>query len=400
MLAKKKILILSYGYLKNDPRIKRQVALLSANYEIYTAGYNPINEELPFLELTKPNKIPKVKFHLNYPVPLRKFVSALIRLGNQFRKFDISAYYEDKYWTEEVKQDLKAIQNLGIDFDLIISNDLDPLPLALKFKSHKTKVMFDAHEYYPLEWEQDKAWMRDGHFYADYLCRTYLPLTDSMMTVSNGIAEKYKSTYGAAPFLLTNATEFYDLKPHQTDPDKIRLLYHGIAHPARSLELLIDTMKLLDNRFTLDLIFAGEESSYLRELKALAKNDNRIKFPAPVHVSQIPIYTNTYDIGIELIPPVNFNYRYGLGNKFFEFIQARLANAIGPMPEEVYYVEKYKLGIISNDFTAASMAERLNRLTAEEIMGYKQNAHAHALELSARTNFRILNAEIEKLLRA
>ena len=83
---------------------------------------------------------------------------------------------------------------------------------------------------------------------------------------------------------------------------------------------------------------------------------------------------------------------YALPNKFFEFIQARLAIAIGPSPEMARLVKQYNLGIVSQDFTPKSMAESLNSLTKEQIRQYKENANQTA---------KILNAEREgeKLLR-
>ena len=84
--------------------------------------------------------------------------------------------------------------------------------------------------------------------------------------------------------------------------------------------------------------------------------------------------------------PTNFNGYKALPNKFFEFIQARLAIAIGPSPEMSKLVQQYNLGIIAKDFTPKSMAEELNKLTKQDILKYKENSNKTA---------KILNAEKE-----
>ena len=55
---------------------------------------------------------------------------------------------------------------------------------------------------------------------------------------------------------------------------------------------------------------------------------------------ELPRMANDYDVGLYLLPPTNFNQRYALPNKFFEFIQGRLAIAIGPSPEMAKLVER------------------------------------------------------------
>ena len=69
---------------------------------------------------------------------------------------------------------------------------------------------------------------------------------------------------------------------------------------------------------------------------------------------------NKYDMGVFLLPPINFNYENTLPNKLFDFIQARLGIAIGPTPEMAEIVNHYKIGLVSEHFTAASLASRLS----------------------------------------
>jgi len=183
------------------------------------------------------------------------------------------------------------------------------------------------------------------------------------------------------------------------------LIHHGAANPSRQLEIMIEMMEYLDERFTLDLLLltptiANKKTrGYLDSLKALIKDKPRIKIIPPVKSSEVVNVIHSYDIGIFLLPPINFNYANTLPNKLFDFIQARLAIAIGPTPEMANIVNTYNLGVIADDFTARSLAEKLNSLNIEKISFFKSQSDKHAQELSAEKNKIILNDLVLNLLK-
>ncbi|MBR5016897.1 MAG: capsular biosynthesis protein, partial [Spirochaetia bacterium] len=92
-------------------------------------------------------------------------------------------------------------------------------------------------------------------------------------------------------------------------------------------------------------------------------------------------------------------YKYALPNKFFEFVQARLAIAIGDSFEMKQYVKKYDLGIAADENSAEALAKEIIKLSKDDIMRYKQNAHKYARELSAETNMVELRKIADELLR-
>jgi hypothetical protein len=161
---------------------------------------------------------------------------------------------------------------------------------------------------------------------------------------------------------------------------------------------MIDMMKYLDDRFLLDIMLIEKNSEYLRLLKKKAAPNQRIKFIPPVAMSDISRTINTYDIGLFLLPPTNINYSYALPNKFFEFIQARLAVAIGPSPEMEMYVKQYNCGVVSCNFTPYQLAIELNRLTNDQIDQFKMNSHKAAQELCFETSEQIFLKNVQELL--
>jgi glycosyltransferase involved in cell wall biosynthesis len=125
--------------------------------------------------------------------------------------------------------------------------------------------------------------------------------------------------------------------------------------------------------------------------KARISAADRITFRSPVSPQEIPETINAYDIGLFLLPPVNFNRVHALPNKLFEFIMAGLAIAIGPSPEMARIVRAYRLGIVADTFEPADLAQRLNALTPEEINAMKRHSLNAAKRFSA-------DAEMGKLL--
>ena len=158
-------------------------------------------------------------------------------------------------------------------------------------------------------------------------------------------------------------------------------------------------MEYLDSRFTLDLMLVQTaDEEYYKNLESQVSQVKNTRIIPIVPFEEIIPFTSQYDIGMFLVPFSTFNLKMCLPNKFFEFIQARLAIAIGPSPEMAKLVQQYHLGIISKDFTPKSMAESLNKLTKEEILQYKENSNKTAKILNAEKEGEKILKILEKVL--
>jgi hypothetical protein len=303
---------------------------------------------------------------------------------------------ESYYWDRpEVRSALAALG--GRKFDLVIANDIGALPLAERL-SQERPVLMDAHEYSPLEFEDKWLWrLLFGRLHHD-LCRKYLPKAAAMVTVCQGIADKYAQHYGVTPEVIQNAPVHQELRPSRPEPGRIRLVHHGAAIRSRHLEKMIDVMKHLDDRFTLDFLLVGNDEAYFDELRTRAASDPRIRFLEPVPMPEICRALNRYDVGIFLLPPVNFNYRHALPNKFFEFIQARLAVAIGPSPEMARLVEAYGFGLVADSFNPKDLAALLGKISESDLIRYKLAADVAARSLNYEKSGGRLLALVEHLL--
>ena len=360
-----KALVISFSNLKSDARVKRQISFLKKlGFQITVACYDSEDVEVKLIKINPPKL-----------AVLNKAISGALLLLRRYTQAYQLLYGQSL--------------NLTQQFDLIIANDIEALPIAFQYRG-KAKIVFDAHEYAPRHFENKLSWRIFFQGFNKYFCSKYIPQVDGMMTIGEGIANEYEKHYGVTPVIITNAPGFSDIQPNPSNPKKIRLVHQGIANPSRKLELMFEMMDLLDARFTLDLMLMTpihrSNIIYLEKLKEHAKNNPRIQFVPPVPTDKIVPTLNQYDLGIIVIPPINFNYQNTLPNKFFECIQARIALAIGPIPEMKKITEKFDIGVVSKDFTAASLAQKIQLLTAEKINDFKNNTTKAAQELNAEKN--------------
>jgi hypothetical protein len=200
--------------------------------------------------------------------------------------------------------------------------------------------------------------------------------------VGEGIAREYAKNFGFTPKVVTNAAPYAELSPGPT-ADPIRLVHSGAARGDRHLDLMVDAVELAERPLTLDFFLTPNDPAYLERLTARVADLPGVTVHPPVPYAELSKTLNAFDVGVYILPPVNFNNAWALPNKFFDFIQARLGVVLGPSPEMADLVRRHHLGTVSEDFTASSFARALDALTAEAVDGYKAASHAVARELSA-----------------
>ncbi|GAB2842060.1 hypothetical protein ACFQ0P_01625 [Microbacterium insulae] len=358
-----RILCISLTPIRRDARVLRQIDVLRELGEVTTVGHG----DAP----------PGVADHIRVPddkPSLPQTVGGVILLATrQFDRAELAAPGV-AYAAEKLE---------GRHFDLVVANDARVLGLAFAV-SGGAPVWADLHEWAPEERTHVLSWRLLVAPFMVHLCRKYLPRTAAATTVGGEIAELYDENFGVRPLVMRNAAPFADLAPTPVSPDRIRLVHSGGAIHGRSLETMIDAVRALDERFTLDLYLvpAADGGRYLSQLRNRAGGDPRVTFHEPVPPSDLPRTLNAYDVGVFWIPPVHTNARLTLPNKLFDFVQARLAIAVGPTLEMERVVREYGLGVVGDDFTLEGCVRALANLTSDRVREYKERSHAAARALS------------------
>lgn len=376
-----RILCISLSPLQRDARVLRQISVLAGLGEVTTLGYGPA----PALATD----------HIEVPATLPSLpqtVSGVVTLAaRQWRRAELAA--------PAVKFALDALREKR--FDLVVSNDARVLALAHAV-ANGAPVWADLHEWAPEERTHVLSWRLLVAPLMRHLCARYLPLCAATSTVCEPIAELYDRDFGVHPVVVRNSNPWQPLEPTPVADDRIRLVHSGAAVHGRSLETMIDAVIALGARFTLDLYLvpANDGGSYQRSLEARAAASDRIVFRAPVAPAELPATINAYDVGVFWIPPTHTNARLTLPNKFFDFVQARLAVAVGPTVEMQRLVEQYGLGVVAQGFTVEQCVDSLSGLTAVDIRRFKAASASAARALSFETDAEVIRTLVRDALAA
>jgi glycosyltransferase involved in cell wall biosynthesis len=372
------LLILSFSPIVSDARVLKQVRLFTADYEVTTCGYGEAPDG--------------VAEHLRIPDELVQWrldkVSAVLRrFERTYRRQEVVAWAAD------------ALR--GREFDVVLADDVETVPLALSL-SPRGGVHADLHEYAPRQKEDVPRWRLFVAPYMRWLCATYVTRADSVTTVGQGLAEEYEREFGITAAVVTNAAPYQELAPRPTPTDApLRVVHSGAAMPDRHLEVLIDAVAAMRQDVVFDLYLARNNPDYIEQLRAhvAATAPERVRIMDPVPYRDLPATLARYDVGFYSIPPVSFNHLHSLPNKFFDFVQARLAVVIGPSPEMARLVRQHGLGVVAEGFEAADLARALDGLDPSAVDAAKQNAHRAARALSAEAQTGVWATAVERLAR-
>jgi hypothetical protein len=371
-MTRHRLLIMSFSNISADARVLKQVNHFAHHYDVTTFGYGPNpDSRVQHLQLDDSRTIHK-----------------WTRRELIFRQFS------RMYWEQSAIRQGQADLALLPRFDAILANDIDTVGLAVTLNPVHG-VHADIHEYSPRQNEELLVWRVFEGPYMKWLCRRFLPLATSMTTVGQGLADEYRRVFGLDAQIVTNATPYanFDI---QAVGMPIRLVHSGASLRNRRLETLIDAVAATSSEVSLDLFLMGNDPDYVEELRARASSRVRVLDPLPY--DHLIRRLNEYDIGIHVIAPTNFNNRWSLPNKFFDYVQGRLGLIIGPSAEMQRLLEEHQLGAVSDDFGARALTRVLDALTPEEVQSWKANSAASAHALSAETQIDVWDSAIRNLL--
>ena len=373
-----RILCISLSPLTRDARVLRQLDVLAEHGEVTTLGYGP--------------KPPAATAHLQ----VEDGLNSLPRTPLGVAKLATRRLKSVELDAPAVRRGLELVG--GQRFDLVVANDARALPLA-HHVAHGAPVWADMHEWAAAEFSHVASWRLLIGPLMEKLCQEYLPQSAAVTTVCEPLAERYTEHYGVECEVVRNAGVWRDLQPSALEPGRIRLVHSGAAIRGRNLEMLIQaTLAVEGCSLDLYLVPAADGGRYLAELRSLAGDSGAITFHDPVAPADLPQALNRFDVGAFCMPPININAEYALPNKFFDFVQARLAHAVGPAPEMARLVREYGLGVVSEDFSVESFTAALRTLDADAVQAGKDASHRHARDLSSASDVATMSAVITRLL--
>lgn len=372
-MTRSRLLILSFSNISADARVLKQVKFFADRYEVTTYGYGPSPD----------SRVKHLRLDDAFGIRRWKRSDLILR---RFRRI---------YWRQPAIRRANSDLTTQQRFDVILANDIDAIGLALELDPLHG-VHADIHEYAPRQNEELLVWRSFISPYVRWMCRRFLPRAASMTTVGQGIADEYQRVFGVKSEVVTNAAPYTELTARPVGTP-IRLVHSGASIRNRRLEVLIDAVAATESDVTLDLYLMGNDPDYITELHGRAASSARIRFPDTVPYQQLIARLNEYDVGIHVIAPTNFNNRWALPNKFFDYVQARLGLIIGPSSEMKRLLDVHGIGVVTDDFGTAALTRVLNKLTTNQVHEWKSRAAAAAHALSSEPQVEVWGSAIEAL---
>src|SRR5687768_869467 len=132
----KNVLVLVFSNLKHDARVARQIHWLRKNHSVTVVCFDA--EETPGVKYIRVRQT-------QLTLPRKALLAGALAL----RAYRLAYRLFHNYGSLRT--------SLQKHFDLIVANDIDTLPLAFELRT-AGKIIFDAHEYAPRHFENNKIW--------------------------------------------------------------------------------------------------------------------------------------------------------------------------------------------------------------------------------------------------
>ena len=264
--------------------------------------------------------------------------------------------------------------------NFLFSNDLDTLlPNYLISKIQKKKLFFDSHELFSEIPELvNKKRVKNVWIYLE---KIIIPRLENIITVSDSIKNYYHNLYGISATVLRNIPKIEKISQKNFEIDtkgRKVILYQGSVNIGRGIELMIDTMPLL-NGYLFIVIGDGDIIDKLKTKVIKLSLENRVKFLGKKTPQELKNLTPNAVIGMSLEEDLGLNYRYALPNKIFDYIHANVPIIVSDLPEMRSVIKKYAVGELLIERTPKNLAKTITNMTNNS---YKKEMKAAKEELN------------------
>jgi hypothetical protein len=258
-----------------------------------------------------------------------------------------------------------------LSYDVIIVHDISLMP----FIKHNNNLIFDAREYFPLQYKGGTNELKTKVKLQTYLAKKFIERNIKCVTVSGSIKDLFENWLNV-PFEVIRSCPLRSMntRSFKKCDYPIKLIHHGIANRNRNLESLIELAGVIGPKVEITLMLSDFSPGYLGELTALSKNMENVLIKPPVPFEDIIETISNFDIGIHLMNRDGSQHEYALPNKFFEFISAGLMLVVSGSMEMQKVTKEYSLGLEFDDRDILKIAEVLGDLVSEDINKFKQNS--------------------------
>lgn len=250
--------------------------------------------------------------------------------------------------------------------DILLANDLDTLMSNfLVSKIQQKKIVYDSHELFteiPELINRQKIkniWL--------IIERWIFPKLKNVYTVNHSIAKFYSKKYGVNVKYIKNFPYYKNIEivdPAFNSKGKKIIIYQGAINIGRGIELLIETIKSLDN-YMLLIVGDGDIIQQLKSTVKAQKLENKVIFLGRINPDMLRKITPVAEIGFSVEENLGLNYHYALPNKIFDYIQAEIPIIVSDLPEMKQIVLNYKVGEILEKRTPEELVKLIKKVESK-----------------------------------
>lgn len=276
-------------------------------------------------------------------------------------------------------------------------------------KLHGTPYIYDAHDYYPLVFDENTLSPFWRKWFLPLLCwmeKQCIAHASGMITVNQGIVNLYRENYECEPAILRNS---HDPRLDTDVPVDIRsalclspddFLVVAVGHNKEGLAInnLIEAVRLSSERVHVAFIGTGFNSI----IEILPNDDarERMHFLPPLPPTEIVPFIKGSDASAILYYAMTEDYEFSLPNKFFQSVAAEIPVLYPQLTEIAHIVSTYDLGILIDSKDTHSINTAIEMLMHDRCLRkkYADNAKTANAVLSWSNEEGLLDTIIKPLI--
>jgi glycosyltransferase involved in cell wall biosynthesis len=125
------------------------------------------------------------------------------------------------------------------------------------------------------------------------------------------------------------------------------VLYQGGIQKGRGMRILIEVAERVENTYFVYL-GSGKLDQIIKDMVIEKQLERRVFMVPMVPLIDLPTYTASADIGVQLLRNTCLNHYSTESNKLFEYLMAGLPVIVSDFPEMRRIVEEYHVGLTVN----------------------------------------------------
>jgi glycosyltransferase involved in cell wall biosynthesis len=249
---------------------------------------------------------------------------------------------------------------------VVYANDLDTLPGAwLAARIRGRKLVYDSHEWW-LEIPELNDRPKIKAVWA-WLEKNLFKRADLVLTVNQALADIYSSLYNVEVLPVRNVPFRRQNLPGRETPGNL-IWYQGALNEGRGLELMIESLLHLPEKYSLGIAGDGPLRTELKELSIKLGLQSRIEFHGAIPLEKLAETTQIAAIGLSLEDSYSKSYQVATPNKVFDYVQNQIPVLVSNLPQMTLLVEEWKIGEVLQDEerTPQGLAKRIQAILEDD----------------------------------